>query len=130
MLNQQSDLHRRFQALAGPRRRRMVERLARGPAFVSELARPLSMSMPAVLQHLSLLESSGLVHSAKQGRVRVCRIEPAALSLAERGLTARRAEWECRLDRVGEYLQIINQEENNASKWPVGGNHPGVPGAA
>ena len=93
-----------FQALADPTRRAMVERLGHGPASVSELARPLAMSMPAVLQHLQMLEASGLVRSEKTGRVRTCRIEPAALSLAEQWINARRIDWQRKLDRLGDYL--------------------------
>jgi len=80
-----------FQALADPTRRAMVERLARGPCSVSELAQPFAMSLPAVYQHLQMLEASGLVASEKVGRVRTCRIEPAELSLAEQWFNQRRA---------------------------------------
>jgi len=104
MLNQESPLDLMFQALADPTRRAMVERLSRGPASVSELARPLAMSMPAVMQHLRMLEASGLVRSEKAGRVRTCRIDPLALSEAEQWLKARRAGWERDLDRLGAYL--------------------------
>jgi DNA-binding transcriptional ArsR family regulator len=93
-----------FQALADPSRRAMVERLTRGPASVSELARPLAMSMPAVVQHLHVLERSGLVRSEKVGRVRTCTVEPAALRTAEGWIAERRTAWEQRLDRLGEYL--------------------------
>jgi DNA-binding transcriptional ArsR family regulator len=93
-----------FAALADRSRRSMVERLSRGPASVTELAAPLSMSLPAVLQHLQVLETSGLVRSEKVGRVRTCRMEPAALQAAERWIADRRAGWERRLDRLGEYL--------------------------
>jgi DNA-binding transcriptional ArsR family regulator len=93
-----------FQALADPTRRSMVERLSRGPASVSELARPFAMSLPAVVQHLHVLEVSGLVRSQKVGRVRTCRIEPAALAHAEGWIAERRRMWERRLDRLGEYL--------------------------
>ncbi|MBD0319878.1 MAG: winged helix-turn-helix transcriptional regulator [Gemmatimonadetes bacterium] len=93
-----------FQALADPTRRRMVERLSRGPASVKELAQPLEMSLPAVLQHLGVLEASGLVRSEKVGRVRTCRIEAGGLRTAEQWISERRAEWERRLDRLGEYL--------------------------
>lgn len=82
----------------------MVERLSRGPASVSELAQPLEMSMPAVMQHLKILESSGLVRSAKQGRVRTCHIQRPALQSVERWITERRATWERRLDRLGNFL--------------------------
>ncbi len=93
-----------FQALGDPTRRAIVERLSRGPATVSELARPLPMSLPAVLQHLGVLEQSGLVRSEKVGRVRTCRIEPAALTGVERWVAERRAAWERRLDRLGDFL--------------------------
>lgn len=104
MLNQPSPLDLMFQALADPTRRAMVERLGLGPASVSELAKPLAMSMPAVMQHLQMLEASGLVRSEKTGRVRTCRIEPEALSLAEQWINARRIGWQRRLDRLGDYL--------------------------
>ena len=100
-----------FQALADPTRRAMVERLGRGPATVSELAQPFAMSLPAVVQHLQTLEASGLVRSEKVGRVRTCRMEPAALSLAEQWIGQRRADWERRLDRLGEHLKQHPQGE-------------------
>jgi DNA-binding transcriptional ArsR family regulator len=93
-----------FQALADPARRGMVERLTRGPASVSELARPLDMSLPSVMQHLQVLEASGLVWSEKIGRVRTCRIETAALRTAEEWISRRRASWERRFDRLGDFL--------------------------
>jgi DNA-binding transcriptional ArsR family regulator len=104
MLNQKAVVDRVFQALADPSRRTMVERLSLGPASVSELARPLPMSLAAVVQHLQVLESSGVVRSEKVGRMRICRIEPAPLHHAEKWLTQRRALWEISLDRLGEYL--------------------------
>jgi DNA-binding transcriptional ArsR family regulator len=82
----------------------MVERLVRSPASVSELAEPLPMSLPAVVQHLQVLEASGLVVSEKVGRVRTCRVEPAALAPVEQWVAGQRATWERRLDRLGEYL--------------------------
>jgi DNA-binding transcriptional ArsR family regulator len=94
-----------FQALADPTRRAMVERLGRGSASVSELAQPFAMSLPAVVQHLQILEASGLVRSEKVGRVRTCRMEPAALSLAEQWIDQRRSDWDSRLDRLGQYLK-------------------------
>ncbi|MDQ2663805.1 MAG: metalloregulator ArsR/SmtB family transcription factor [Candidatus Eremiobacteraeota bacterium] len=93
-----------FHALGDASRRSIVTRLTRGPATVSELARPLSMSLPAVVQHLQVLESSGLVKSEKAGRVRTCRIHQPALRSAERWISDRRATWERRLDRLGKYL--------------------------
>ena len=110
MLNQSASLDQMFQALADPTRRAMVERLSRGPASVSELALPLAMSLPSVMQHLQVLESSGLIRSEKVGRVRTCRIEPARLSLAEQWINERRAEWENRLDRLGDYLKPLPSE--------------------
>jgi DNA-binding transcriptional ArsR family regulator len=107
MLNQSTDLDRLFHALADPARRAMVERLSRGPAAVSELARPLPMSLPAAMQHLGVLEAAGLVRTEKVGRVRTCAIEPRALSLVETWVNARRSEWERRLDRLGEYLKTL-----------------------
>jgi DNA-binding transcriptional ArsR family regulator len=104
MLNQRVPLDQVFHALADPSRRGMVERLSRGPASVSELARPLDMSLAAVVQHLKVLEASGLVRSEKVGRVRSCRIEPSVLRTAERWIAERRTSWERRLDRLGDYL--------------------------
>jgi DNA-binding transcriptional ArsR family regulator len=93
-----------FQALADPSRRVMVERLSAGSASVTELARPFEMSLAAVVQHIQVLEASGLVRSEKIGRVRTCRLEPAALQLAERWIAERRSAWEHCLDRLGNYL--------------------------
>ncbi len=110
MLQTATPLDLAFQALADPTRRIMVERLARGPASVSELAEPLDMTLSAVVQHLAVLEASGLVRSQKLGRVRTCRIEPAALQTAERWISERRASWEQRLDRLGEFLAETNDQ--------------------
>ena len=105
-----------FQALADPTRRDMVERLGRGPASVSELAQPLDMSLPAVLQHLQVLEASGLVSSEKTGRVRMCRIEPKVMETAEDWFAKRRAIWERRLDRLGEFLAEEETERRTARR--------------
>ena len=94
-----------FQALADPSRRAMVDRLVQGPATVSELAAPLAMSLPGVMQHLAVLEASGLVVSEKTGRSRTCRIERKVLTQAEQWIAERRALWERRLDRLGEFLE-------------------------
>jgi DNA-binding transcriptional ArsR family regulator len=104
MLEYSSPLDLLFQALADPARRAMVERLSRGPASVSELAQPLNMTLSAVVQHLQVLERSGLVRSEKVGRVRTCHIEPQALHEAEQWIAARRSRWERRFDRLGDYL--------------------------
>ncbi len=110
MLNKSAVLDLTFQALADPARRSMLMRLSRGPASVSALARPLTMSLPAVMQHLAILEDCGLVRSRKIGRVRTCRIEPRALGVAEQWISRRRIEWEARLDRLGEYLKGPNKD--------------------
>jgi DNA-binding transcriptional ArsR family regulator len=99
-----ADLDRVFQALADPGRRLMVERLSQGPASVSELGRPLAMSLAAVVQHVQVLEASGLIRSRKAGRTRTCRINAAALRSAESWIAERRTLWERRLDRLGDYL--------------------------
>lgn len=105
MLNQTApSLDLMFQALSDATRRSMVDRLSRGPASVSELAKPFDMSLPAVVQHLSVLEQSGLVRSEKVGRVRTCRIDTQVLSQAEQWLNERRLTWERRLDRLGLFL--------------------------
>lgn len=115
MLNQPPDLNRLFNALADPARRAMVERLSRGPAPVSELAKPLPMSLPAAMQHLGVLEDAGVVRSEKVGRVRICSIEPGTLSLVEQWINARRTEWEHRLDRLDNYLtNLPDKEAGNA----------------
>src|SRR6266511_1320642 len=114
MLKQSLSLDHLYQALSDPTRRTIVERLSRGPASVSELAEPLPMSLPAVVQHLQVLETSGLVRSEKVGRVRTCRIEPAALRTAEDWIAERRTSWERRLDRLGAYLAEHSDEPNPA----------------
>ena len=100
-----ANLDSAFQALADPTRRALLKRLTQGPTSVSELARPFAMSLPAIHQHLAVLESAGLVTSEKVGRVRTCRVETAALGQAERWLTERRQEWERKLDRLAVHLQ-------------------------
>jgi DNA-binding transcriptional ArsR family regulator len=114
MLNKSDALDLTFQALADATRRSILARLSRGPSSVSELARPLSMSLPAVMQHLTVLEDSGLVRSIKVGRVRTCRIEPKALSMAERWINHRRLEWQGRFDRLGEYLETLTREQGES----------------
>jgi DNA-binding transcriptional ArsR family regulator len=114
MLDQAVDLDRVFHALADPGRRVMVERLTLGPASVSELGEPLAMSLAAVLQHVQVLEASGLVRSRKAGRTRTCRINAAVLGSAESWIAGRRALWERRLDRLGDFLADTSHppEEN------------------
>jgi DNA-binding transcriptional ArsR family regulator len=104
VLNKQDALDAMFQALSDPTRRAIVERLSKKPLPVSELAKPFAMSLPAVMQHLAVLEESGLVKSRKEGRVRTCQIEPKGLHLVERWVNERRGAWEKRLDRLGDML--------------------------
>ncbi len=94
----------------------MVERLSDGPASVSELARPLAMSLSAVMQHLQVLEASGLVRSEKVGRVRTCHVEAKALGGAEDWIAQRRKSWEQRLDRLGEYLAEHPEQPQKGKK--------------
>jgi DNA-binding transcriptional ArsR family regulator len=107
MLNDSPELDRAFGALSDPVRRRMLARLSRGPASVSELAKPFSISLPAVLQHLKALEESGLVRSEKKGRVRTVRLDPKTLAFAESWIAKQRAEWEAQLDRFENYLRTL-----------------------
>src|SRR6266700_5635940 len=104
MLNQSPSLDRVFQALADPTRRAIVERLTTGAVPVSELAKPLAMSLAAVVQHIQILENSGVIVTSKTGRVRTCRIEPRTLRAAEHWIAQRRSLWEYRLDRLGALL--------------------------
>ena len=114
MLKQLDPLDAMFQALADPSRRSMIERLSRGPASVSQLAEPLAMSMPAVMQHLTVLEASGIVRTSKTGRVRSCELAPAALTTAETWIQDRRRVWEQRLDRLEVFLaEEMNKENSN-----------------
>src|SRR5215203_2131736 len=124
MLNYQAPLDLAFQALADPTRRIMVERLSRGPASVSELAEPLAMTLSAVVQHLAVLEASGLVRSEKVGRVRTCRVEPEPLRSAEAWLVDRRTTWERRLDRLADFL---DQEPDDPSPRPSQKKHRSKP---
>ena len=115
---QHQTLDRVFQALSDPSRRAIVDRLARGDASVSELARPLAMSLAAVVQHVQLLEASGLIQTHKTGRVRNCRLERDVLSQAEAWLSQRRTMWEDHLDRLGEVLARQKAERARAAAAP------------
>jgi DNA-binding transcriptional ArsR family regulator len=110
MIAAEPDIDRMFEALADSTRRRMVERLSRGPASVSELAAPFAMSLPAVVQHLQVLEQSGLIRTQKIGRTRTCSIDTGALSLVETWINDRRIGWEKRFDRLGAFLDEQDKE--------------------
>ena len=109
MLNE-SHLDQAFAALADPARRAMLARLSRGPASVSELARPLPMSLPAVLQHLKALEDSGLISTEKKGRVRTAQLQGNSIAEAEQWLTDRRTEWEAQADRLENFLGKLQEQ--------------------
>jgi DNA-binding transcriptional ArsR family regulator len=100
-----AEVHRVFHALGDPTRRAILEALSAGPVSVSKLAEPLDMTLAAVVQHLQILEQSGLVVTEKLGRVRTCRIDPAGLTVAEQWIADRRSMWEKRLDRLGDLLE-------------------------
>jgi DNA-binding transcriptional ArsR family regulator len=117
MLQHQA-LDRVFQALADPTRRAIVDRLSRGDASVSELAQPLTMSLAAVVQHVQLLEASGLVRTRKTGRVRHCHLDRDVLSQAETWLSQRRTLWEDNLDRLGQVLARQKTERARATTPP------------
>ena len=98
------NVNRVFHALGDPMRRALVEKLSEGPISVSRLAKPFDITLAAVVQHLQVLEKSGLVRTEKIGRVRTCSIEPAGLSAAEQWIVDRRTIWERKLDRLGDLL--------------------------
>jgi DNA-binding transcriptional ArsR family regulator len=111
MPNQSTDLGRVFQALADPTRRAVLERLAGGPAAMSELAQPFRMALPSFSQHLDVLEDCGLVRSSKEGRVRTYRIEPRAMKAAEGWLAKQRVLWTRRLDQLDDYLEDLKEQK-------------------
>lgn len=119
MLNNEQKLNAIFHALAEPNRRAIVQRLSRGSASVSDLAAPLAMSLAGVVQHLQVLEQSGLLTSQKNGRVRTCSLDPSAISLVESWLSAHRQQWESHFDRLGDLLAAPPP-----STKPTKGNKP------
>ena len=112
MPNQPAQLTRVFQALADPTRRAVLQRLSGGTAAVSELAKPFDMALPSFLQHLKVLEGSGLVRSRKSGRVRTYQISPQPLKAAEGWIVGRRALWERRLDQLDQYLDSLEAKKS------------------
>lgn len=110
MAKHDPDLSLLFHALADPTRRAMLERLAKGPAAVTELAGPTGLSLPTILRHLSVLEGAGLISTAKDGRVRSCALQPQALAPMQHWLDAQRALWEARLDRLDDYVTRLMKE--------------------
>ena len=112
-----------FGALADTTRRGIVERLAEGDLSVGELAAPLRMSLPAVLQHVRVLETSGLVHTSKTGRVRTCSLDRAMFTRAEAWFLKQRTEWNDRLDRLGEHLESQANGRGAAGRHPSKNDH-------
>lgn len=110
MPNQSVDLTRVFHALADPTRRAVLERLSRGPAAMTELARPFSMALPSFSQHLGVLEECGLVRSRKTGRVRIYQLAPQPLEAAQDWMANQRATWERRLDQLDAYLNDLKEQ--------------------
>lgn len=119
MLKYSGELDLAFTALSDPTRRALVERLAAGPATVSQLAEPLPISMPAVLQHLKVLEDGGLVRSEKVGRVRTCHLELTMLNSAHTWIEARRQMWLRRLDRLDSFLATLPPEPEQPPRPPA-----------
>jgi DNA-binding transcriptional ArsR family regulator len=106
-------LDRIFNALSNEARRSIVARLVHSPASVGELAEPLAISLPSVMQHLQVLQDCGLVTTRKVGRVRTCSIETGALRLAESWLGEQRTHWEHRLDQLGDFLTKPEKGNNS-----------------
>jgi DNA-binding transcriptional ArsR family regulator len=124
VLDPELNLDRIFRALADPGRRRMLERLSEGPASVSELGKPMAMSLAAVLQHVQILEGSGLVQSRKLGRTRTCSLNAQTLRSAERWISERRTFVERRLDRLGEYLADTADQPDTGDAGPAAPHAP------
>ena len=116
MANQLSRLDEIFAALADPTRRAIVMRLCAGEASVGELADPFDMALPSFMKHIHVLETSGLVQSSKEGRVRTCRLSPEALVGAEDWFQHQRAIWEARLDRFQAYVMKLKKERAAAKR--------------
>ncbi|HEX6833927.1 MAG TPA: metalloregulator ArsR/SmtB family transcription factor [Rudaea sp.] len=116
MLNHEPSVDNVFYALADPTRRAIVKQLSRGDASVSEIARPLDMSLAAVVQHVQVLEECGVIRTRKLGRVRTCRVDTQALALVEQWLSDRRTLWERNFDRLGAVLEerkaVRSKKEN------------------
>ena len=110
MDNLSSNLDLVFGALADPTRRAVLKRLGEGEASIGELAQPFDMALPSLMKHVRVLEAVGLVESQKSGRVRTCRLKPAAMTDAEHWLVQQRAVWEARLDRLDAYVKTIEKK--------------------
>lgn len=99
-----------FRALSDPTRRDVLERLASRPASTSELAARYDMALPSLIEHLRMLEGSGLVRSRKAGRTRTYELAPERMKIAEDWLGRQRKLWERRLDQLDSYLMKLKEE--------------------
>ena len=113
MPNNDSDIETTFSALADPTRRAVVQALSKGPAAVSQLAKPFEMALPSFTQHLGVLESAGLIISKREGRSRICSLNPSALKAAEDWMANYRQQWERRMDRYEAHLENMKTEKPN-----------------
>lgn len=111
MPNNTAQLDRVFHALSNKTRRDILERLGHGPASMTELAAPIDMALPSLLQHLQLLESEGLIRSQKTGRVRTYSLDPTPLILAEHWMDTRKKEWETRIDQLDQFLKTKKDKQ-------------------
>jgi DNA-binding transcriptional ArsR family regulator len=116
MPNQNANLDYVFHALSDPTRRAVIQRLSRGPVSVKVLAQPFHMALPSFIQHLQVLEHSGLVQSTKKGRVRTLQLAPQSLGNAEHWMTKQRAIWEKRLDQFDTYARKFHKQEKQHAK--------------
>lgn len=113
MPNQRCLIEQTFIALSDPTRRAVVQALSEGAATVSQLAGPFSMALPSFTQHLGVLEDAGLIVSRREGRSRVCSLNPSALKDAEDWMASHRRQWESRMDRFEAHLEKVKKEEAN-----------------
>lgn len=113
MPNEAQPIERTFNALADPTRRAVVQTLSRGPATVSQLAGSFAMALPSFTQHLGVLERAGLIVSRREGRTRICSLNPKAMRDAEDWLAAHRRQWEERLDRFEAHLAQAKRETSD-----------------
>ena len=116
MPNQNVALNQVFHALSDPTRRAVLERLSRGPTSVTQLAEPFKMALPSFVQHLQVLEHSGLVRSTKKGRIRTCQLTPQSLGNAEHWMTKQRTIWEKRLDQFDDYARKFHKKEKQHAR--------------
>jgi DNA-binding transcriptional ArsR family regulator len=102
-----------FQALADPTRRAVLTQLGKGPASITDLAKPFDMALPSFMKHIRFLESSGLIHTRKEGRVRTCVIDKKQFAAIETWLSAQRALWEGRADRLEQFVAAAQRREKS-----------------